>query len=124
MQQLIIDNIYLPEVKAEKYKAYEMPLTQDVEMISGRMVKEYRGRVWVIEYNADFIRNDMLRSIMAVLRGDASFTVTFLPDNSDTMETSTFITESITPPAFEFDRYGNPYWDGLAFSLREVRPHD
>ena len=123
MQQLIIDGIYLPEVKQGKYKAYEGILTQDLEMISGRVVKEYRGAVWIIEYEADFIRNTLLRNIMNVLRGTSSFTVAFLPDNSSSMESSTFITTGISDPSFQFDRYGEPFWDGLSFTLREVSPH-
>ena len=124
MQQLIIDGVYLPEVRRGQYKCYESVLTQDLEMISGRMVKEYRGKVQIIEYTADYIPNTLLRQIMAVLRGEQSFTVSYLPDDSNSMVTSTFLTTSITPPVFEFDRFGNAYWNGLAFTLREVYPHD
>lgn len=124
MQQLILNSIYLPEVKAEKYRCYESTLSQDVEMISGRVVKEFRGHVWIIEYTADYLNNALLRQVMQTLRGGASFECAFLPDNSSTMETGTFITTSINDPAFAFDRYGIPYWTGLSFTLREVAPHD
>ena len=123
LQQLIIDGIYLPEVKTGKYRAYEAPLTQELEMISGKMVKEYRGVVWIIEYEADYLTNAELRPLLNVLRGASSFNVTFLPDNASGMESGTFITTGITDPAFRFDRYGEAYWDGLSFTLREVAPH-
>ena len=123
MQQLIISGIYLPEVKKGQYRSYESVLTQDLEMISGRMVKEYRGKVQMIEYSANYIPNALLRQIMTVLRGSQSFEVAYLPDDYSAMVSSTFLTVSISDPVFQFDRYGLPYWDGLSFTLREVFPH-
>ena len=59
-------------------------------MISGRRVLEYRGDVWIIEYEYDYMGNDLMRQVNSVLRSGQSFIVTFLPDNSDTMISSTF----------------------------------
>ena len=59
----------------------------------------------------------------SVLRSGQSFIVTFLPDNSDTMISSTFLTQDFPTPSFAFGRGGVPYWHGVAFTLREVSPH-
>lgn len=70
MTQLILNNtIVLPETSADKYRCYPAQLTQSIDMISGRRVVEVRGNVQMIEYAYDYMGNDLLRQILAVLRG-------------------------------------------------------
>lgn len=124
MTQLIVDNsIYLPETTHDKYKCYPAQLGEQLDMISGRRVVEVRGWVWMIEYSYDYLGNELMRRLNAVLRSGGPFPVAYLPDGGDTLEVSDFLTERFPQPAFAFSRGGVPYWHGISFTLREVRPH-
>ena len=124
MTQLIINGIVLPETSGGKYKCYEGTLSDQIEMISGRVVTEVRGHVQYIEYSYDYMGNELVRKLLSALRAGTALTVKYLPDSGDDMKTSTFICEALTPPVFAFSRSGKPYWHDIAFTLREVRPHD
>lgn len=124
MTQLIINGIVLPETSGGKYKCYEGTLSDQIEMISGRVVTEVRGHVQYIEYSYDYMGNELVRQLLAALRAGTALTVKYLPDSGDDMKTSTFICEDLTPPVFAFSRSGKPYWHDISFTLREVRPHD
>lgn len=125
MTQLILNNsIYLPETSWGKYKCYPSQLGQQVDMISGRRVTEIRGNVQIIEWSYDYMGNDLMRQLNTILRSGKSFTVTYLPDDSDTMRTGTFITDSFPQPEYAFSRGGKPFWHNVSFTLREVAPHD
>ena len=124
MTQLIIDGIYLPETSRDKYRCYPAQLGEQVDMISGRRVLEVRGQVQVIEYEYDYMGNELMRQVNAVLRSGQAFTAAYLPDGGDSRVVSTFLTESFPQPAFAFSRGGKPYWHNVAFTLREVQPHD
>lgn len=123
MTQLIINGIYLPETSRNKYSCYSVLLAENIQMISGRTVKEIRGTVQAIHYEYDYMGNELCRKILAELRSGRPLTVVYLPDDSDEMRSSKFVVESITNPTFAFSRRGVPYWHNLAFTLREVRPH-
>ena len=124
MTQLILENVYLPETRFDQYKAYPETLSQQVDMISGRRVMEVRGDVWKIEYSIEYVENDLVRQILAILRQQNKFTVNFLPDNSDEMLTSEFLLESMNSPTFVSSYFGTPIWHNFSFTLREVKPHD
>lgn len=124
MTQLIINDIILPETSGGKYQCFEDTLSEQIDMISGRRVTEVRGHVWKIEYAYDYMGNELTRQLLSALRSGAALTVQYLPDSSDTLQTSTFICEDLTPPVFAFSRSGKPFWHDIAFTLREVRPHD
>ena len=124
MTQLILNNeIYLPQTSGGKYKCYPSQLGVNVDMISGRRVMEKRGVVWVIEYAYDYMGNELMRKVNAVLRSQRSFPVVFLPDDSDEMQSSVFLTESYPQPTFAFSRNGVGLWHDVSFTLREVSPH-
>lgn len=124
MTQLIINGIALPEASGGKYQCYEGTLSEQIEMISGRMVTEVRGHVWNIEYAYDYMGNELTRRLLAALRSGTAMTVKYLPDDSDELEESKFLCEDLTPPTFAFSRSGKPFWHDIKFKLREVRPHD
>lgn len=124
MTQLIIDGIYLPETSRDKYQCYPGELSVNVEMISGRTVREVRGHVQMISWSYDYMGGDLWRQLAAVLRGNTAFPVVYLPDDSDEMRTGTFLPESITQPTFAFSRDGRGLWHNVGFTLREVTPHD
>ena len=124
MVQLIIDGNYMPEIDKNRYICAPKLLTEQIQMISGRVVQEVRGTVQTISAQYNYIDTALLRGVMAVLRSGKPFLVTYLPDDSDTMQAGEFIVESMTNPTFSFSAGGVPYWTGLAFTLREVAPHD
>ena len=124
MVQLIIDGNYMPEIDKNRYICAPKLLTEQLQMISGRIVQKVRGTVQTISAQYNYIDTTLLRGVMAVLRSGKPFPVTYLPDDSDTMKVGEFIVESMTNPTFSFSAGGVPYWAGLAFTLREVSPHD
>ena len=124
VQQLIVGGVYLPQVCGDEYKCYPTQLAEQVDMISGRRVSEVRGTVITIEYAYDYLTPDVWRALAAVLRGGGSFPVSYLPDDSDTMVTGTFLCEELTDPTFAFSRQGQAFWHNISFKLREVTPHD
>ena len=125
MTQLILNNsIYLPQTSRDKYRCYPTELGTQVDMINGRRVFEIRGNVWMIEYEYDYMGNDLMRQVNAVLRSGQSFPVIFLPDNADEMSSSIFLTQSFPTPTFAFSRGGVGLWHNVSFVLREVQPHD
>lgn len=124
MTQLIINGITLPETSHDKYQCYPAPLGQQLEMISGRIVVEARGNVQKITYSYDYMGDALMRPLLAVLRGGDVIDVKYLPDNSSEMAIGSFIVESLTNPTFAFSKSGKAYWHNIAFTLREVKPHD
>lgn len=123
MTQLIVGGVVLPQTSNDKYQSYPDELATQVDMISGRRVKEVRGRVQKIVYTYDTLETETWRQLKAILRSGTSFSVQYLPDDSDTMESSMFLVESLTPPKFGFARNGRGVWHDIAFTLREVKPH-
>lgn len=127
MNQLIINGIQMPEVSKNKYKAEEVPLSQLVEMISGRMVIEERGKVWQITSAYNYLYDPegvLLPALLNTLRGGSPFIANFLPDNGTELLTASFIATSVTSPTMSFSAGGIAYWTGLSFVLREEEPHD
>ena len=120
---LIIDEILVPEPDFDGYHAWEDTLREQIPMISGRLVEEVRGKVWRISYTSDRMSDSETKRLLAALRSKGGKTVAFLPDNGDELIPSTFLVESLTPPVLAFFDGTEPVWKGLAFSLREVKPH-
>lgn len=123
MTQLIVGGVALPQTSNDKYSCYPDELKTQIDMISGRRVQEIRGTVQKISYSYDTLETSVWRSLAAVLRSGTSFSVQYLPDDSDSMVSSSFLVESFTPPTFGFARDGRGVWHDIAFTLREVRPH-
>ena len=124
IEQLSFTDLTLPETKGRRYFAYEDILKVQLQMASGRMVEEIRGKVWVIEYTYDTMTNEMLRELLAILRGAGGFQVAFLPDNSDEPITGTVLCTKQPKPAYAMDHQGEAVWTNVSFTLREVEPHD
>lgn len=124
MTQLIINGILLPETSRDKYQCYPGELSVNVEMISGRTVREVRGHVQYIVWSYDYMGNELWRQLAQVLRSNTSLTVAYLPDDGDELVSGEFLVESITQPTFAFSRGGVGLWHNVGFTLREVRPHD
>lgn len=124
MTQLILDNITLPETSRDRYSCYPSELSQTVEMISGRQVKEIRGNVQMIEWSYDYMGNALLQDVLEVLRSGKPIECQYLPDDGMELRSGRFWVQKFTRPSFAFSRGGQPYWHNIAFVLREVKPHD
>ena len=124
MIQLILGGITLPETSKDRYSCYPSELSQTVEMISGRLVKEIRGKVQMIEWSYDYMGNDMLRNVLAVLRSGEPVECQYLPDDGADLRSGKFWVQKFTRPTFAFSKGGTPYWHNVSFVLREVKPHD
>lgn len=122
--QIILDGVRLPMSSRDRYACWEDVLSVSLEMIAGNVVREIRGKVWRASYTFDTMDNDLLRQVLEVLRRGDSFPAAVLPDNGDALIASQFHCESLTPPTFAFSDGGEPIWHNLAFTLREVDPHD
>lgn len=124
MTQLIINGVYLPETSRDKYSSLPEQLGEQVEMISGRIVTEIRGVVQIITYSYDKMPDATYRALLTALRSKTAMEVTYLPDDSDAMQTGKFICTDYPTPTFAFSLQGKPVWHNVAFVLREVSPHD
>ena len=122
--QLNLNGILLPQSSHDRYACWEEDLSVQVDMISGRRVKEIRGTVQMISWSYDYMGDELWRELQAVLRSGTSFQVAYLPDDGDELRTGIFLTASLTPPTFGFSVNGKALWHNVAFTLREVRPHD
>ena len=123
MQQIILDGVYLPQRSNGNYACWEDLLGVEVTMISGRVVRELRGKVWRARCTYDVLDDATYKAVLAVLRSGKAFPASVLPDNGGEMVSSTFMVERMTPAAFGFSTGGRAIWRGLSFQIREVEPH-
>lgn len=123
MVQLIVGGVVLPQTSNDKYTCYPDILSSQVDMISGRRVQEVRGVVQKISYAYDTLESSVWKALATVLRSGNPISVSYLPDDSDTMVNSMFLVESVSNPTFGFARNGSAVWHDISFTLREVRPH-
>ena len=137
MTTLILDttgyNIPLPESRKGGYYPHFDPLNVDVEMISGRLVRELRGNVWWIDYKYGCFDDETKNAVIAACKKGEKEPIecTFLPPDSTTMITRRFWVMKFTYPKFYWgkgvpgDRETKvPLWSDFAVSLREVKPSD
>ena len=137
MIQLILDvdgySVVMPESKKGGYTIKEETLSESIQMISGRTVREYRGKVWVASYQYGYFNDaDMKRVISACEKGmKQSITCCVLTHESSELVTSKFIVTSFERPKFMWSRIVTesgeekpvPMWADFSVSLREVKPH-
>lgn len=134
MTQLILDtsgnNITLPESRKGGYTCDKRPLSVDVEMVTGRIVRELRGNVWYITYQYGYFNDEEKNRLIAACekgRGQA-VTCGFLPpDSSGALTYSQFFVMEFTYPKFMWSRIGEtpvPMWGDFSVNLREVKPSD
>lgn len=139
MTQLILDtegyNITLPESIKGGYTVERRPLSVDVEMVTGRVVRELRGSVWVLSYQYGYFSDaDKNALIAACEKGRAqAITCGFLtPESSGALTYSQFIVTNFKYPTFFWSRTAEkngtaatvPMWGDFTVELREVKPSD
>ena len=137
MIQLILDvngyAIPMPESKKGGYTIKEETLSESIQMISGRTVREYRGKVWVASYQYGYFNDaEMKRVVAACEKGmKQSITCCVLTHESNELVTSDFIVTSFARPKFMWSRIITesgvektiPMWADFSVNLREVKPH-
>lgn len=136
MLQLVIDGMEMPESKKGGYTAVREPLSVDLEMISGRLVRELRGYVWRISYQYGYLTDEKRAAFLAICqKGQREpIEVGFLvPDDpGETLRYSTFLVTSLQRPTFRWGRLDEPdfvdkwtpIWADFRVELREVHPSD
>ena len=137
MIQLILDvggyAVVMPESEKGGYTIKEETLSESIQMISGRTVREYRGKVWVASYQYGYFSvNDMQRVIAACEKGmQQSILCSVLAHGNSDLITTNFIVTSFERPKFMWSRIVTesgeeksvPMWADFSVSLREVKPH-
>lgn len=131
MTQLILDTgrvaLSLPESQKGGYTCYKEILSDDVEMLTGRLVKEIRGSVWHVSYQYGFFNDDNRKKLMEICeRGrNEAIRCSFLPQDSDeALTSSSFYVVSFTRPKFMWSSEDKPMWADFSIELREVEPSD
>lgn len=135
MTQLILDvdgsAVTLPESQKGGYRAWIDALSQEVTMVSGRLVKELRGNVWRVSCQYGFFDDEMKNKVIAACEKGRGLPIRcgFLPPNSaGPLTYSDFFVTSFTYPKFMWSRNADsgpvPLWADFSLELREVRPHD
>lgn len=136
MLQLVIDGMEMPESKKGGYTAVREPLSVDLEMISGRLVRELRGYVWRISYQYGYLIDEERTAFLAICeKGQREpIQVGFLvPDDpGETLRYSTFLVTDLQRPTFRWGRLDEPdyvdkwtpIWADFRVELREVYPSD
>ena len=137
MIQLILDTdgyaISMPESQKGGYTIKEETLSESIQMISGRTVREYRGKVWVASYQYGYFNEaDMKRVVAACEKGmQQSITCCVMTHESNELFASKFIVTSFERPKFMWSRIITengiektiPMWADFSVNLREVNPH-
>ena len=117
----------MPESVKGGYKVAKEPLSRNVEMISGRMVRELRGNVWHSTYQFGYFAEGLKNEVLAACEKGKREPIVcgFLPqESSGELTYSDFYVISVTRPTFMWSREGKPLWGDFVVELREVRPHD
>ena len=134
MTQIVLDideyNLALPE-SVKNYHAQKVPLSVDVDMISGRRVRELVGMVWSATYQYGYLSDYVKDTLISVCEKGQMQPIRcgiLLPKSSDGLYTNDFIVTSFTYPKFFWSRNskGNiiPVWGDFNLELREVKPND
>lgn len=144
MTQLILDtngyNIALPESQKGGYTVERRALSVDIEMITGRMVRELRGRVWEIAYQYGYFGDEMRQKVIAACEKGKREAITcgfLVPDSDGVLLYSNFFVTAFKRPKFMWSRQSEtktsetegiltavPVWGDFSVALREVRPSD
>lgn len=122
MTQLIIAGTAYPQTSHGKYTAYEEILGESIVMASGRLVTEVQARIWIIEYEYDFLRPALMRQCIKDLAA-AEVSVKFLPPTGDSLLSGAFVCTQMPTPSFAFAKDGRALWSKVKFTLREMNGH-
>jgi hypothetical protein len=119
--QLIINGTTYPTVTRDKYKVYDTPRGEQIEMADGTLVTELSGYTRFIEYSNDYFKPELMRQCMTDLRFGNPLTVAYIAPESDEMISGIFKCVSSPTPTFAFDRDGIAFWHGISFRLQSAK---
>lgn len=133
MTQLILDiggeNLSLPESRKGGYVCEEQLLSKDLQMASGRLVRELVGSVWALTYGYTYFTTARKDSFLRACRKGQRepISCTFLTPEDETV-TADFLVTDFTPPQFIWGRKvagdDQALWGNFQVELREVTAHD
>ena len=129
MIQMILDvggyALALPESIKDGYSIKPVNLYQDVEMISGRYTREYRGEVWLASHQYGYLSDaDKERFLNACENGMGhSILCSVILPKTNELYTNKFIVLDYRPPKFMWSTDGKPLWGDYYVQIREVKPH-
>ena len=126
----------LPYTSKDNYSCYTEEVSTKAEMLSGRIVKDIRGRATIIKYKYDYMPPKIMYNLLFLLRSKLPFYVYYRPDDDpDNLYLNEFVCESVSVPKYAFasSRYERdvwqydktfmePKWHGIEFTLRQVEP--
>jgi hypothetical protein len=139
LTQLILDtggnSIVMPESRKGGYYPRKELLATEVQMISGRTVKEVRGEVWCISYQYGYFDNDTVAKVIESCEKGRKTPIScaFLPQEADgEMLLKTFFVTDYVRPKFQWSRIVRadgtaniiPVWADFSVELQEVEPSD
>lgn len=139
MTQLILEGVVLPESQRGGYTVSKEPLSSDVEMVTGRIVRELRGNVWTISYQYGYFNDGMKDQVIAACEKGRRQAIRcgFLTPKANSLVYSSFLVTSFTYPKFMWSRnvvqrdtstegvvVAQPLWGDFSVQLREVQPSD
>lgn len=138
MTQLILDmdggGVVLPESRKGGYTVQRDCLAAELQMVTGRVVRELRGSVWVISYQYGYLDGGLKdRVIAACEKGQRGpIRCGFLTQESaGALTYADFFVTGFQRPKFMWSRGGwsagqrtaVPMWADFSLDLREVKPH-
>jgi len=132
MTQLILDlsgeNLTLPESQRGGYSCENTPLKRDLEMASGRLVRELYGHVYTVKYQYGFLTEAQRDSFISACEKGWRQAISCSVLYGTQIITSDFLVTAFTFPKFMWSRTENgetvPMYGDFHVELREVMPHD
>lgn len=130
LTQLILDteeyNIVLPESIKDGYSASKQIYSNEIEMISGRIIREIRGYTWNVRYQYGIFDNetyvDLIRVCEKGIRNPIQCKF-FVQEENEMLEQKFWVT-SYERPKFMFSRDGNVVWVNFSVNLIGASIHD
>jgi hypothetical protein len=121
MTQLIINGTTYPVSSRDKYRVYDTPRGEQIEMADGTLVTELSGYTRYIEYAYDYFPPELMRTCLSDLRFGKLLTVAYAEPMSDEVATGLFKCVSTPSPRFAFEKDGRAMWHEISFKLQSAR---
>jgi hypothetical protein len=121
MTQLIINGTTYPTVTRDKYRVYDVPRGENIEMADGTLVTELSGYTRYIEYNCDYFQPELMRVCLSDLRFGNPLTVAYTAPERDEMMSGLFKCVTSPTPVFAFEKDGTALWHGISFKLQSAK---
>lgn len=123
---LIIDGVVVDGIEEGGYTAYQQEIGTAERMISGRLVEEIRGKVWVVEVSYSDIDITTMNVLQTVMGATRAHQLQFLPSTGGTeLVTSTFHLSTLPQPTLSrWLPSAEPMWSGYTLHFEEIRAHD